>query len=295
MQRMERVSSRQNALVKRFRELARARPARTGSPETERAELLLDGEHLLEEALASGVEIEIAAFGDQHVKGLESPLARLAVDVRQHGGRPITVTDQVLAAMSPVQHPSGVVAIGSLAPATLPEIFGGSLRNRTEAAAPAGVPLVPIVAGVQDPGNVGAIIRAAAAFAATGVAVLEGSANPFGWKALRGAMGATFRLPVASGATIEDVVQAARHGRVHVVAAVPRGGTPLHEIDFRRPIAIVLGAEGAGTPAAAIAAAHQTVTIPMLAPVESLNVAIAGALILYEGARQRLKHGESLR
>lgn len=287
MQRMERVSSRQHALVKRFRELARARPVRTGTRETEKAELLLDGEHLLEEAIASGVEIEIAAFAGRHVQDAESPLARLAGWVRQHGGRPIAVTGQVLAAMSPVQHPSGVVAIGSFAPASLAGVFGAPPHPTAVRPASAGVPLVPVVAGVQDPGNVGAIIRAAAAFGATGVAVLEGSANPFGWKALRGAMGATFRLPVAAGATIDEVLQAAQQRRLQVVAAVPRAGTPLHDIDFRTPIAIVLGAEGAGIPAAAVAAAHQTVTIPMLAPVESLNVAIAAALILYEASRQR--------
>lgn len=198
------------------------------------------------------------------------------------------MTGPVLAAMSPVQHPSGVVAIGALAPVGLSGAFGAASKARPAGPArAAAAPLVPVVAGVQDPGNVGAIIRAAAAFGASGIAVLEGSASPFGWKALRGAMGATFRLPIAAGAAIEDVLQAAQQRRIRLVAAVPRGGTPLHAMDFRQPTAIVLGAEGAGLPAAAMAAADDTITIPVLAPVESLNVAIAAALILYEASRQR--------
>jgi TrmH family RNA methyltransferase len=149
------------------------------------------------------------------------------------------------------------------------------------------LPLVLVLAGLQDPGNVGAIIRAAAAFGASGVVAIEGSANPFGWKALRGAMGGTFRLPIAAHGALPDVVDSAAALGLRLVAAVPRGGTPLPKLDLREPTAIVLGGEGAGVPHATMAAVHETVTIPMQPPVESLNVAIAAALILYEATRQR--------
>src|SRR5436190_23844388 len=116
MDRMERVTSRQNAVVKRFRDLARA--SRTAAPigraevhgtGGHAGEILLDGEHLLQEALACDVPVEIAAFSERQVSNILSPLARLAKDVRKRGGKPILVSDSVLAAISPVQHPSGVV------------------------------------------------------------------------------------------------------------------------------------------------------------------------------------------
>jgi RNA methyltransferase, TrmH family len=279
---MERISSRQNAIVKRFRDLARtARPVKADADPAARAghsaEVLLDGEHLVQEALLCDIPIEIAAFADKQLHNVLSPMARIAKDVKKRGGRVLSVSDQVLAAMSPVQHPSGVVAIARTRPADVRVV----MATVTE------LPLVLVLAGLQDPGNVGAIIRAAAAFGASGVVAIEGSANPFGWKALRGGMGGTFRLPIAARGSLSEVVASAHELGVRLVAAVPRGGTPLPLLDLRAPTAIVLGGEGAGVPATTMAAVHETVTIPMQAPVESLNVAIAAALILYEATRQR--------
>ena len=99
-------------------------------------------------------------------------------------------------------------------------------------------------------------------------------------------MGGTFRLPIAARGTSPDVIAAAHDQNVRLVAAVPRGGTPLPRVDFRQPIAIVMGGEGAGVSTAIMAAADDSLTIPMRAPVESLNVAVAAALVLYEAARQ---------
>ena len=277
---MERISSRQNAIVKRFRDLARssrgsARADHTVATVT--TDILLDGEHLVQEALASNIPIEMAAFSDRQLADPRSPIARIAIEVQQRGGRVLSVGDHVLAAMSPVQHPSGVVAIASASPADV----------RLAMSAAADPPLVLVLAGVQDPGNVGAIVRAAAAFGASSVVALDGSANPVGWKALRGAMGGTFRLPVASRATLPQVMAAAQEYHVRLVAAVPRGGTPLPSLDLRPPTAILFGAEGAGLPPTAMTAVGETVTIPMRKPVESLNVAVASALVLYEAMRQR--------
>jgi TrmH family RNA methyltransferase len=95
---------------------------------------------------------------------------------------------------------------------------------------------------------------------------------------------------VAPGGTLPNVIAAAREAGVPLLAAVPRGGTPLPEADLHGPVAIVMGGEGAGVSETAVAAAERKITIPMLAPVESLNVATAAALILYEAARQRGPH-----
>ncbi len=279
---MERIGSRQNAIVKRFRDVARAsRPLSAEADLSVRAghavEVVLDGEHLVKEALRCDIPVEIAAFSDRHLLNALSPLSRLAADVKKRGGRVLSVNDQVLAAMSPVKHPSGVVAIARARPADVRAV----MATLTD------LPLVLVLAGLQAPGNVGAIVRAAAAFGASGIVAIEGSANPFGWKALRGAMGGTFQVPIAARGSLSEVVASAHDLGLRLVAAVPRGGTPLPDVDLREPTAIVLGGEGAGIPVATMAAVHETVTIPMQAPVESLNVAIAAALILYEATRQR--------
>ncbi len=251
--------------------------------------MLLDGEHLLEEALASGVRIDVAAFGN----GLpEGRLAALAARLARAGTTTIAVTDPVLAVMSPVRQPSGVVAIAERRPVTLDDVLerkplghGRSGKVRPEAGRHE--PMVLMLNQVQDPGNVGAIIRAAEACGATGVVAGEGTANPFGWKALRGAMGSTFRLPVASGRTLADAVGSARAAGLRVFATAARDGTPLAACDLRGPSAILFGGEGAGLPQDLLDASDERLTIPMRPPVESLNVAIAAALVLYEAARQR--------
>ncbi len=147
--------------------------------------------------------------------------------------------------------------------------------------------LVLILGDVQDPGNVGAIIRAAEGCGATGVVVTTGAADPFSWKALRGGMGSTFRLPIASGQSLDAAVSHARAAGLRVMATTARGGTALPACDLRPGCAILLGGEGSGLPAAIVEASDERIMIPMQAPVESLNVAIAAALVLYEAARQR--------
>jgi TrmH family RNA methyltransferase len=261
---VERISSRQNPLVKRFRDLAR-----TGSGGEW---ILLDGPHLVEEALTSGATLDVAAFSDRLVQGR---LGTIAAKVRSSGARTIAVSEHVLAALSPVQQASGVVAIARRREASIDQVL-----DRKPA-------LLLLLHEVQDPGNVGAIIRAAEGCGATGVVTGEATADPFGWKALRGAMGSTLRLPVAAKASLQEVVERARAERVRVFAAIPRSGTPLPDCDLRGPAAILLGGEGGGLPQALFDAADQRMTVPMKPPVESLNVAIAAALILYEASRQR--------
>jgi TrmH family RNA methyltransferase len=269
---VERIESRQNAVVKRFRALSREGRGADG-------DVLLDGEHLLEEALASGIPVDVAAFSRSHIAGSDRRFAALADRALASGARVLAASDDVFAALSPVRQPSGVAAIARIQPVELASLF----RPGPEP------PLVLVIAGVQDPGNVGAIVRSAAAFGASGVVVTDGGASPFGWKALRGAMGGTFRVPVASGVSIENVLGESRGANVDLVAAVPSGGTPLPATRLDAGCAIVLGAEGAGVPDRLIAAAGVHLTIPMRGRVESLNVATAAALILYEASRQRVK------
>jgi TrmH family RNA methyltransferase len=142
---------------------------------------------------------------------------------------------------------------------------------------------------VQDPGNVGAIVRVAEAAGASAVVVAGTSADPFGWKALRGSMGSALRLPISTTATVHAAVQDARNHHVAVVATVPHDGEPLFDAPLGGSAALLIGGEGPGLPADVIRTADSKITIPMEAPVESLNAAVAAALLLYEARRQRAR------
>jgi TrmH family RNA methyltransferase len=259
---MERIASRHNPVVKRFRDAMQ--------PGSE--DLLLDGEHLLDEALDASLAIAIVAIREDLQGG---PAGALAARAAGTGARVVAVPQKVLGAISPVQQPSGIVALARRECATL------------EAALADAPQLVIVLAGVQDPGNVGAIVRAADACGATGVIAAEGTADPFGWKALRGSMGSAFRVPVAVRHSLEAAIRAARGRGATVYAAVPHGGVPLPRCDLRPPLAILFGGEGAGVPDRLLALADRRLTIPMRAGVESLNVATAAALVAYEASRQR--------
>jgi TrmH family RNA methyltransferase len=263
---MERIASRQNPLVRRFREAARRERDDT---------VLLDGAHLLDEALRSHVPIDLVAISDR-LTG--SPDAALADSAARTGARVVQVSDQVLTAISPVRQPSGIVALATGTPAALDRCL------TTNDGSP---PLVVIADGIQESGNVGAIVRAAEAAGASAIVCTEGSADPFGWKALRGAMGSTFRMPIAVRQPWPAVVEALRLRGLGLVATVAHDGVAMQDCDFRQPMAILLGAEGPGLSADRLAAASIRVTIRMKPPVESLNVGIAAALILVEAARQR--------
>lgn len=259
---MERVTSRQNALVRRFRELRNS---------SEPGAALLDGEHLVSEALRSAVPLDVVAVADD-----ASPAAiAMARDAATAGARAVQVSAAVIEAMSPVREPSGIVAIARCAPSSLDECLDRPPQ------------LILVLAGIQDAGNVGSMIRTAEACGVTGVVCTAGTADPFGWKALRGGMGSTFRLPVCTHQPLDLVIAALRQRGIRVLATAPRGGTPLPDGDLKGPTALLIGAEGAGLPLDAAVAADVQLTIPMRAPVESLNVAVAAAIVLYEAARQR--------
>ncbi len=262
---MEASTSRHNPIVQRYRRLAHGREA--GDPV-----VLLDGRRLVEEALSAGVRIVDATFSRTALED-GGPRA-LAARLEQQGATVHTVGEQVLRSVSPVSTPGGVVAIAHPPAWSVDDLF---------AARP---PLVILGAGIQDPGNVGAILRAAEAAGASGVGFASGTADPLGWKAVRGSMGSVFRLPtVATEAAI--LLDAARRHGVTVLAAVPRGGRPLFEVDLRGPVGFLLGGEGGGVPRGLAEAAAATISIPMRPPVESLNVSVAAALLVYEAHRQR--------
>ena len=195
--------------------------------------------------------------------------------LRRYGAQIVDVSGTVLNALSPVNSPTGVVAS-----ARRPAVAKTAILHPAPA-------LVLAATGLQDPGNAGAIIRSAAAAGATGVVLDEGSADPWGWKALRASMGSAFRMPVLRTRMLANMIRDWRQAGLRLVATVPRSGTPMHDLDFTRPMVLLLGGEGAGLPEAMVAGADARVSIPMRGNIESLNAAVAAAVLLYEAQRQR--------
>ena len=264
VKRVQHISSRQNALVARYKGVASGE---------DHGLMLLDGLHLIVEAMAARVAITDVLVSSEVSD--RADIQPIVDDIQRAGASVVVGSAPVLRAVSPVRSASPIVAL-----AARPR-SGESLVYRPLP------PLVLIACGVQDPGNVGAIARAAEAAGATGLVAADACADPFGWKALRGSMGSALRLPIVVDRSIEHAVARARHHGCRILAMVPRDGDGLYSADLTGPTAILVGGEGAGLPSSLVGAAERRVTIPMNAPVESLNTAVTAALILYEARRQR--------
>jgi len=252
------ITSRRHPLVQQCRRVAGG----TGDAGV----VLLDGEHLVEDALDAHVPVRVMLTTSPH-----SALARAAESA---GAEVHPVTESVLDAASPVRAPAGVVALAQWIPTSLENVFHAS---------PA---LIVGLVDVQDPGNVGAAIRSADALGATGVVCGDATADPGGWRALRGAMGSTFRVPIARGG-VDAMLELAQTHHVRVAATSAQDGTSLFETSFVLPTLVLLGHEGGGLPTTLSKRADLRIRIPMRTGVNSLNVGVAAALVLYEAARQR--------
>lgn len=258
------IRSRTNPLVKRLRAL-KERAAGTDLA-------LLEGFTLVHEALASGASIVEAALTPRAAAtpGGRDVTARLAAD-----GVPVRLLDEaILASLSETETSQGLLAL-----ARRPRFDEEALYS--------GRPLVLVAAGLQNPGNVGALLRAAEAAGATGAYLAAGTADPLSWKGLRGAMGSAFRLPHLRGLATVDAIARLRDRGVTVLAAMATAGERYDAVDMTGPVAFVLGQEAGGLPEDAAARADRRITIPMGGRAESLNVAVAAGVLLFEAARQR--------
>jgi len=260
------ISSRQDPIVRQCRQLA-------GDPSSDGG-ILLDGAHLIREALHAGVTIDVVLVTSNYFEHTTVSDAAIPADAAHAGARVFAVTTSVMNAASPVRTPSGIVAIARWTSPPIAATF-----------APAPALAVGLVA-VQDPGNTGAAVRSADALGATGVIALEGTAHPAGWKALRGAMGSTFRLPVCR-ADWAAVRTEARRAGARILATIAGRAERLSDTDLVGPTLLLVGNEGAGLPPEMVAEADARVMIPMRPGVNSLNVSVTVALILFEARRQR--------
>ncbi len=261
----ETITSRRNAVVQK------ARAVREGR---ERELIFVEGVRLCEEAASAGLLIEtvLCVEGTAH----EERGARLLSALEARRGRVHFASPDVLEYVSDTKTPQGVVALARRPPT------GRDVLEKTRE-----TPLVVLMHGVNNPSNAGAMLRVSEAAGATGVITTRGSTALFSAKSLRGAMGSAFRLPLWTGADFTEALEWCAQRRIRSVSTHLSAERSHMQLDWTIPRAVIVGSEGAGLSPAEAQAADDRIRIPMRETVESLNVAVALGIVLYEAVRQR--------
>ncbi len=263
---MATISSRDNPLLRQ------ARSVRNGKI----ADLIfVEGLRLAEEALHSGLEIEAVIYSDEIAE--KERADRFLEAVALVCNRMATVSEKLLATVSYTKTPQGIVLLAKQPKSGKAKLEMSERRT----------PLVVILHGINNPVNVGAIMRSAEAAGATGVITTANTADPFSPKSLRGAMGSSFRLPIWTGAGYDDALSWSAGHNIKTVCADVKAGTLYTDIDWTIARALIVGPESTGLSLEEVAAADEAVRIGMHGEIESLNVGVAAAILLYEAARQR--------
>jgi TrmH family RNA methyltransferase len=264
------VQSKQNARVKELR-AALLRPARSSS-----ALVALEGIHLLLEASRSGIQLVTVFIEIGHEALLEELEISPSVEV-------LALPREVLISAVSTESPQPIAALAR------PGAWNWDDLLEPNALKQKGLSrkhLLVVLAGVQDPGNLGTILRSAEAFGADAAISLPGTVSHWNPKAVRASAGSIFRLPVIASSETE-CIQHLRDAGVQIMAAMAHEALPLDEHNLRGSIALVIGAEGSGISPELAGQCDARVTIPCPGPVESLNAAVAASVLLYETARQR--------
>ncbi|ASC73795.1 putative tRNA/rRNA methyltransferase [Halomicronema hongdechloris C2206] len=264
------LTSVKNPLVKLMRQLHQAKGRR------QQQQFLLEGTHLLEEALAVQHPLTVVCS----TPTWQTRYPELWQKIQAQTPRAETVSPEVLQAMATTVHPDGVVAMAVRHPS------GNSHPDTDQAFS---LTLGVAVETLQDPGNLGTMIRTAAAVAADGLWLSANSVDSDHPKVLRASAGQWFRLPLYSCADLTQQVNQWRRAGLQIIATQSQASTLYWELDLRQPTIILLGNEGAGLSPELVEAATAQACIPLAPSVESLNVAVTAALMLYEVRRQRLK------
>ncbi len=223
--------------------------------------------HLLEEALRSDCEIS-AIFAAESVRSAVESHVRGLKNIRV-----MVLPDDLFHSISSTEASQGVMALVRAPRWSVEQLFRGDSRAM-------------ILDGVQDPGNAGAILRAAEAFGATGVAFLKGTVSPYNPKCLRASAGSVFRVPLAASIDPQILLAAVEQRKLDMFALMPGGGLELEECNFTRRCAIIVGSEGRGV-SERLRAKAMDVRIPTVG-VESLNAALAAGIALYAARKQRM-------
>ena len=263
-ERLRRVEGRHNAWVKEIRR------AFSRAELTENGDCAIEGLRIVEEAIRSGLRFHAVFFSESAENQAQKLMPQLGAHVET-----AVLPDKLFASMVPSDSPQGVAALVRYRPSSMEELLARVAIG----------PLV-IVSGLQDPGNLGTILRSAEAFGAPGVLLGEGTVSPFNPKVVRGSAGSIFRLPVLR-VKLAEVFPQLREKSVRLVATSSHKGVPLPEANLATPIAILVGGEGGGVARDLLARADEVVAIPHAPQVESLNAGVAASIVLYEIARKR--------
>ena len=281
----ELITSRENKWLKIFRAALRGTGPSEGEP------IGVEGPKLVEDALRSGLQAEALLVSEAGETELERILR--AASESEAGiprSRVMRTTDKLFASVAGTETPQGVAALFRQPLWQFDDVVRGAAA--ADGALRGDAALVVVLAAVQDPGNIGTIVRSAEAFGATGVVTTRGSADPWSPKALRASAGSGLRIPVLRGMAIPVLLAQLRVAGVKIVAASSHSGavTGAGEdaaADLREAVAIFIGNEGAGLPHEIEHVADARISIPMSVAVESLNAGVAASVVLYEAARQR--------
>lgn len=283
------IMSRDNKWIKAFRAALQGGGPKEGDP------IGVEGRKLVEDALASGLKaraVLVSEFGEN-----EGTRVLAAAGQRDAGiprGRVFRTTDRLFASVSGTEAPQGIAALFAQPVWGLEDTLRGPIRrDGGYATALSGrAPLVVVLAAIQDPGNVGTIIRSAEAFGATGAIAARGTADPWSPKALRASAGSALRIPVLRGLAIPVILAQLRISGTKIVAATANRSASLADsallaTALSGPAAVFVGNEGTGLPAEVEHIADAHIAIPMGGMVESLNAGVAASIVLYEAAKLR--------
>ena len=262
------VHSKQNARLKELRR-ALVHPPRAAGGEPARL-AGIEGPNLLREALRAGLKIE-AVFVAQGLEGLLSEIGL------PDGTDILLLPKELLDSALDTEAPQAVAAL-----VEVPSWSWEDIVKRPANTAP----LILVLAGLQDPGNLGTILRSAEAFGATGVVSLPGTVSPWNPKAVRASAGSVFRVPLVES-TVDECFSRLRSVGLRVLTTAVRGAESATSTNLAGPTALLIGNEGNGVPEELASRYDGAITIPTPGPVESLNAAVAASILLYEAARQR--------
>ncbi len=276
--RLRRIEGRHNPLVKQLR-IAFSR-----AELTEGGECAIEGLRILEEAIRSGLRFSAVFFRESTQDRAERLLPQLGAQVDT-----LLLPDKLFDSVVATESPQGVAALVRLKAFSLDDVL-----ERLQVG-----PIV-VLAGLQDPGNLGTILRSAEAFGTAGIILGEGTVSPLNSKVVRASAGSVFRLPIvyrssvhrtkqekAPAGQLDETITKLKAQNIRLIATSSHKGTPLDLADLRTPAAIFLGNEGSGLSRDIMAMMDESIAIPHNPQVESLNAGIAASILLYEAARQR--------
>jgi RNA methyltransferase, TrmH family len=266
--RLRRIEGRHNPLVKELRQ------AFAHNERTEQGDCAIDGPRIVEEAIRSSLRFRAVFFRESSQDRAERILPQIGGNVET-----LLLPDKLFDSVVPSESPQGVAALVGIKQFSLADIL-----ERTQVG-----PII-VLAGLQDPGNLGTIFRSAEAFGSAGLVLGEGTVSPFNSKVVRASAGSLFRLPFVvtkAAGGLDEVVAQLEKRDVRLVATSSHKGTPLDQANLKGSVAIFIGSEGSGLPRTLMGKMQQTIAIPHAPQVESLNAGVAGSIVVYEAARQR--------